>query len=56
MDRNYLAGQQGDAVNALLAAVGYNFSLLIKWIKQLFCLITAILGMILPKQALSFAS
>lgn len=25
MDRNYLAGKQGDAVNALLAAVGYNF-------------------------------
>lgn len=30
MDRNYVAGKQGDAVNALLAAVGYNFSLLLK--------------------------
>lgn len=56
MDRNYLAGQQGDAVNALLAAVGYNFSLLLKWIRQLLCLITAIIAKFLPKQALSSAS
>jgi hypothetical protein len=34
-----LAGQQSDAVNALLAAVGYNFSLLLKWLRQLLCLI-----------------
>jgi len=25
MDRNYLAGRNGDANNAILAAVGYNF-------------------------------
>jgi transposase, IS5 family len=25
MGRNYLAGQAGDAINAILAAVGYNF-------------------------------
>ena len=56
MDRNYLAGKQGDAVNALLAAVGYNFSLLLKWIRQLLCLITAIIATFLPKQALSSAS
>lgn len=30
--RNYLAGQQGDAVNAVLAAAGYNFSLLLRWL------------------------
>ena len=35
MDRNYLAGRQGDAINAILAAAGYNFSLLIKWLKVL---------------------
>lgn len=35
MDRNYLAHTQGDAVNAILAAVGYNFSLLLKWLRVL---------------------
>ena len=29
MGRNYLAKPAGDAVNALLAAVGYNFRLLL---------------------------
>jgi len=56
MDRNYLAGKQGDAVNALLAAIGYNFSLLLKWLRQLLCLIAAIIATFLPKQALSCAS
>lgn len=32
MGRNYLAHQAGDAVNAVLAAVGYNFRLLLKWL------------------------
>ncbi len=32
MDRNYLAHQSGDAVNAILGAVGYNFRLLLKWL------------------------
>ncbi|ESQ77430.1 hypothetical protein ABAC402_01435 [Asticcacaulis sp. AC402] len=41
MGRNYLAGRTGDAINAVLAAVGYNFSLLIKWLKLLFALIIA---------------
>lgn len=36
MDRNYLAGRTGDAINAVLAAVGYNFRLLLTWL-QLFC-------------------
>ncbi|MGS1097260.1 IS5 family transposase (plasmid) [Aquamicrobium terrae] len=56
MDRNYLAGKQGDAVNALLAAVGYNFSLLLKWLRQLLCLIAAIIATFLPKKPLKFAS
>src|ERR671932_797 len=30
MGRNYLSGAQGDAINAVLAAVGYNFSLLLR--------------------------
>lgn len=42
MNRNYLAGEHGDAVNAILAAAGYNFSLLLKWFRQLLlCLMAA---------------
>jgi transposase, IS5 family len=32
MGRNYLVGSQGDAINAVLAAVGYNFRLLLRWL------------------------
>lgn len=40
MGRNYLAGEDGDAI---LAVAGYNFSLLIKWLGQLLWLIVAAL-------------
>jgi len=44
MDRNYLKGRDGDRANAVLAAAGYNFSLLIRWFKALLrALIAAIL-------------
>jgi IS5 family transposase len=39
MGRNYLAGQDGDAINAILAAAGYNFTLLIRWLKAILSLI-----------------
>ena len=35
MGRNYLAHRAGDAVNAVLAAAGYNFHLLLKWLEVL---------------------
>ena len=35
MGRNYLAHGTGDAINAVLAAVGYNFRLLLKWLALL---------------------
>jgi transposase, IS5 family len=35
MRRNYLKGRDGDRINAVLAAVGYNFSLLVRWLKRL---------------------
>jgi IS5 family transposase len=35
MDRNYLKGREGDRANAVLAAAGYNFSLLIRWLRLL---------------------
>jgi len=41
MDRNYLAGPQGDAINAVLAAVGYNFRLLLNWLRLLLYLIVS---------------
>jgi len=36
LGRNYLKGQQGDKVNALLSGAGYNFKLLLKWFKLYF--------------------
>jgi len=35
MERNYLAHRTGDAANAVLAAAGYNFRLLIRWLRLL---------------------
>ena len=35
MERNYLAHKQGDAINPILAAAGYNFRLILKWIRLL---------------------
>ena len=35
MDRNYLIGSHGDAANAVLAAVGYNFRRLAAWLRKL---------------------
>ena len=32
-ERNYLAHRHGDANNAIIAAVGYNFRLLIRWLR-----------------------
>jgi IS5 family transposase len=30
--RNYIKGRDGDRINAVLAAAGYNFSLLLRWL------------------------
>ena len=35
MGRTYLAHSSGDAINAVLAAVGYNFRRLIQWLRLL---------------------
>lgn len=43
MDRNYLTGKAGDAINAILAAAGHNFRLLLNWLRDfLRLLLTAI--------------
>ena len=44
MDRNYLKGRDGDRLNAVLAAAGYNFSLLLRWLKALLRALFAILA------------
>jgi IS5 family transposase len=52
MGRNYLAHRQGDLNNAILAAIGYNFRRLIKWLRILLCFI---LMALVPKLKLSSA-
>jgi IS5 family transposase len=36
LGRNYLRGWLGDKMNALLAAAGYNFRLVLNWLRELF--------------------
>lgn len=43
MGRNYLKGRAGDRANAVLAAAGYNFSLLLRWLAWLLCALLCIL-------------
>ena len=51
MERNYLKGRDGDRANAVLAAAGYNFSLLVRWFETLLrALIAAILRAALTPQ------
>jgi IS5 family transposase len=44
MGRNQLAHRSGDAINALLAAVGYNFRLLLRWMRLLLASIAIAFG------------
>lgn len=48
MDRNYLAGPQGDAINAVLAYAGYNCRHLVSRLRLLLCLIG---GLILTRSS-----
>jgi transposase, IS5 family len=41
LGRNHLAGRHGDAVNAIMAAVGYNFQRILAWIAALWCALSA---------------
>ena len=52
MGRNYLAHEQGDAINAVLAAAGYNFRQLLNWLRILLHLLLAMLfGAVRPLHA-----
>jgi hypothetical protein len=44
MRRNHLKGREGDRINAVLAAAGYNFSLLLRWFRRLLRALLAILA------------
>jgi IS5 family transposase len=46
MDRNYLIGSHGDAANAVLAAVGYNFRRLTNWLRELLCALGLVLSLV----------
>lgn len=48
MTRNHLASSHGDAANAVLAAVGYNFRILLKWLALLCALILTRLACSIP--------
>ena len=48
MGRNYLRGRDGDRINAVLAAAGYNFGLLLRWLERL---LRALLRMLLAAPA-----
>jgi len=51
MDRNYLKGRDGDRINAVLAAAGYNFGLLLRWLAALLrTLILALAQTVRPPQ------
>jgi IS5 family transposase len=46
MDRNFLIGSEGDAANAVLAAVGYNFARLLGWLRELWRDLMVILALL----------
>lgn len=43
LGRNFLKGRLGDKINAILSGVGHNFRLLLRWIRNLFAFILALL-------------
>ena len=57
LGRNFLKGYAGDHANAVLTAVGYNFRLILAWLKLLLRLILASLeSLVAPAPALKTAS
>jgi transposase, IS5 family len=49
MGRNYLKGREGDRINAVLAAAGYNFGLLMRWLQALLRVLFAALTLTAPQ-------
>ncbi len=47
--RQETKGRLGDRINAVMSAVGYNFRLILKWLRHLLCkIIAAIWAAITP--------
>lgn len=55
MGRNYLKGKLGDSMNALMVCAGYNFKLILRWLRLLFLLFLSIIvsGWLVNKKALT---
>ena len=57
LGRNFLKGRLGDRINAVMSAVGYNFRLILKWLRKLLRkIIAAICAPITPHSTLKPAS
>ncbi len=57
LSRNFLKGHDGDQINAVMSAVGYNLRLILKWLMKLLRkIIPAILLAITPFSSLKPAS
>ena len=55
--RSLLKGRDGDRANAVLTAAGYNFRLVLKWLRDLLAwILAAMLAAIAPQSVLSPAS
>ena len=54
LGRCYLKGRTGDAANAILSAVGYNFRRILAWLRILFPLfLIAIMRLLINRSALN---
>jgi len=57
LGRNFLKGRLGDRINAVMSAVGYNFRLILKWLRRLLRkIIAALWTAMIPLSALKPAS
>ena len=55
--QSLLKGRNGDRANAVLTAAGYNFRLVLKWLRDLLAwILAAMLAAIAPQSVLSPAS
>ncbi len=49
LGRNFLKGRDGDRINAILAGAGYNYRLVLKWLRRLFARIMAAIFNAVPR-------
>jgi hypothetical protein len=58
MGRNHLKGRDGDRINAVMAAAGYNFSLLRRWFERLLRALWLIIGrtVLAPRRTTTYRS